>query len=175
VLLQLQLNIFRNFKSRNDGNQSTMNFLASPTIVTAMAFSGRLTFNPMADALETADGEPFQFEPPVATDLPLDGFTEGNPVYYPVPNPSPQPETEVTISPTSQRLQILEPFSSHFGPHNQRGFELPMLNVLMRVRGKCTTDHISAAGPWLKYKGHLQNISENLRGSLVIISESFVN
>jgi len=152
----------RNFKSRNDGNQTTMNFLASPSIVTAMAFSGKLSFNPMTDSLEAANGQEFRFLPPKASELPSSGFSRGNPEYYPSANPSPEPETEIVISPVSHRLQILQPFPSHFGSHNTRGYELPRLRVLMRVRGKCTTDHISAAGPWLKYKGHLENISENL-------------
>jgi len=138
-----------------------MNFLASPTIVTAMAFSGRLSFNPMTDTLETTHGE-FRFHPPKSDDLPSSGFERGNPNYYPIYSPEPQPETEIVVSPSSQRLQILQPFKSHFGLNNSRGLELPKLNVLMRIRGKCTTDHISAAGPWLKYKGHLENISENL-------------
>ena len=158
-----------------------MNFLASPTIVTAMAFSGKLTFNPMTDAITLPNGQPFKFSPPSGQDLPTEGFAAGNTDYYPSPSPEPQPETEIIISKDSQRLEILEPFPSHFGPHNPRGLELPSLKVLMRVRGKCTTDHISAAvsrnlwatlfnliklrcqGPWLKYKGHLTNISENLR------------
>jgi homoaconitase len=139
-----------------------MNFLASPTIVTAMAFSGKLTFNPMTDAITLPNGQPFKFSPPSGQDLPTEGFAAGNTDYYPSPSPEPQPETEIIISKDSQRLEILEPFPSHFGPHNPRGLELPSLKVLMRVRGKCTTDHISAAGPWLKYKGHLTNISENL-------------
>ncbi|KAG2062066.1 aconitate hydratase [Suillus hirtellus] len=149
----------RNFKSRNDGNRLTMNFLASPTIVTAMAFSGSLSFNPITDTLTLPSGEPFRFAPPAGQDLPTEGFTQGNTNYYPSPTPEPQPETEIIISADSQRLELLEPFPSHFG---NRGLELPPLKVLMRVRGKCTTDHISAAGPWLKYKGHLTNISENL-------------
>lgn len=149
----------RNFKSRNDGNRLTMNFLASPTIVTAMAFSGSLSFNPMTDTLTLPSGKPFRFTPPAGRDLPIEGFTQGNTDYYPSPTPEPQPETEVIIHADSQRLELLEPFQSHFG---DSGLELPPLKVLMRVRGKCTTDHISAAGPWLKYKGHLTNISENL-------------
>ncbi|KIJ68224.1 hypothetical protein HYDPIDRAFT_106376 [Hydnomerulius pinastri MD-312] len=152
----------RNFKSRNDGNRYTMNFLASPTIVTAMAFSGKLSFNPMADSITLPNGESFKFSPPSGQDLPSKGFTPGNQDYYPSPIPEPQPETEVIIKKDSQRLELLEPFTSHFGPENPRRLELPSLKVLMRVRGKCTTDHISAAGPWLKYKGHLTNISENL-------------
>ncbi|KAH9944534.1 aconitate hydratase [Epithele typhae] len=154
----------RNFKSRNDGNRLTMNFLASPTVVTAMAFSGKLSFNPMTDFIPLPNGQAFRFSPPHGQDLPEAGFTPGETRYYPTPTPEPQPETEVVIRPDSQRLEILEPFSSHFGEGsgNARELELPALKVLMRVRGKCTTDHISAAGPWLKYKGHLTNISENL-------------
>ncbi|OCH96568.1 aconitate hydratase [Obba rivulosa] len=154
----------RNFKSRNDGNSQTMNFLASPTVVTAMAFSGKLSFNPMTDSLTLPNGAPFKFTPPVGQDLPSAGFTPGREAFYPEPVPEPQPDTQVVIKPGSQRLELLEPFTSHFseGSGNPRGLELPSLKVLMRVRGKCTTDHISAAGPWLKYKGHLTNISENL-------------
>lgn len=154
----------RNFKSRNDGNRLTMNFLASPTIVTAMAFSGELSFNPMTDSIPTPSGKPFKFAPPSGQDLPSAGFTPGQTTFYPSPTPKPQPDTEVVIRNNSQRLELLEPFPSPFGEGsaNNRGLELPRLKVLMRVRGKCTTDHISAAGPWLKYKGHLTNISENL-------------
>ncbi|KAI0348698.1 aconitate hydratase [Trametopsis cervina] len=152
----------RNFKSRNDGNALTKNFLASPTIVTAMAFSGKLSFNPAIDSIPLPSGGTFKFSPPRGQDLPSEGFTPGRTTFYPQPTPEPQPETEIVIKPDSQRLELLEPFGSHFGEHNPRGLELPSLKVLMRVRGKCTTDHISAAGPWLKYKGHLTNISENL-------------
>ncbi|KAG6842479.1 hypothetical protein C0991_000005 [Blastosporella zonata] len=152
----------RNFKSRNDGNRLTMNFLASPTIVTAMAFSGKLSFNPLTDFLKLPSGEAFKFSPPSGQDLPSTGFTAGETSYYPQPTPQPQPDVQVVIKEDSQRLELLKPFTSHFGEENPRGLELPALKVLMRVRGKCTTDHISAAGPWLKYKGHLTNISENL-------------
>ncbi|KAH9937522.1 aconitate hydratase [Fomitopsis serialis] len=160
----------RNFKSRNDGNRLTMNFLASPTLVTAFSFAGKLSFNPMTDTISTLSGAPFKFTPPKGQDLPTAGFTPGETSFYPKPTPEPQPETEVIIHPDSQRLEVLEPFSSHFGEGsgNLRGLELPPLKVLMRVRGKCTTDHISAAadiamkGPVAKYKGHLTNISENL-------------
>ena len=135
----------RNFRSRNDGNVKTMNFLASPTVVTAISYAGKLSFNPMTDSLATPSGEPFKFQPPVGKDLPSAGFTPGDTTYYPKPTPEPEPETEVVIRSSSQRLEILQPFESHFGPHNSRGLELPPLKVLMRVRGKCTTDHISAA------------------------------
>lgn len=135
----------RNFRSRNDGNKDTMNFLASPTIVTAMAFSGKLSFDPTTDSIPLPSGGSFKFNPPVGEDLPSQGFALGDLSLYPAPNPEPQPDTEIKISPTSTRLEILKPFESPFGPQNPRGLELPSLKVLMRVRGKCTTDHISAA------------------------------
>ncbi|KAL1715441.1 aconitase family-domain-containing protein [Schizophyllum commune] len=152
----------RNFRARNDGNLRTMNFLASPVLVTASAFSGRVGFDPRRDTIEREGAPPFRFSPPSSTDLPPSGFAAGNASLYPHPDPQPDPSVEVKIREDSQRLEKLEPFGSHFGDHNPRGLELPALQVLMRVRGKCTTDHISAAGPWLKYKGHLTNISENL-------------
>lgn len=132
----------RNFKARNDGNRLTMNFLASPTIVTAMAFSGKLSFNPITDNLALDNGETFKFSPPSGQDLPSTGFTQGNTSFYPGAMPEPQPETQVVIKPDSQRLELLEPFTS---PFVGQSLELPALKVLMRVRGKCTTDHISAA------------------------------
>jgi homoaconitase len=134
---------FSNFKSRNDGNSLTMNFLASPTIVTAMAFSGKLSFNPVTDSLKLPSGESFKFSPPSGQDLPSSGFALGDISYQPTPVPDPQPETEVKIRKDSQRLEVLEPFSSHF--KDDSILELPQMKVLMRVRGKCTTDHISAA------------------------------
>ncbi|KAG1828289.1 hypothetical protein EV424DRAFT_1318497 [Suillus variegatus] len=118
-----------------------MNFLASPTIVTAMAFSGSLSFNPISDTLTLPSGKPFRFAPPTRQDLQTEGFTQGNTNYYPSFTPEPQPETETIICAASQCLELLEPFPSHFG---NRDLELPPLKVLMRVRGKCTTDHISA-------------------------------
>lgn len=144
----------RNFPGRNDGNRRTMNFLASPDIVTAMSYSGSTTFNPLTDAIPTPDGGSFRFQPPVGSSLPSAGFEEGNPAFMPsaaVPDPS----VEVVVSPTSERLAILEPFA----PFPER--ELAGLKVLYKVKGQCTTDTISAAGPWLKYKGHLPNISAN--------------
>ncbi|KAF8609352.1 aconitate hydratase [Ceratobasidium sp. AG-I] len=150
----------RNFKARNDANSLTMNFLASPEVVTAISISGKLSFNPITDTLTTPSGQPFRFSPPTGDTLPAAGFTPGNLEYQPKPNPVPEPETEIVIKPTSSRLQVLEPFGSPFAAGGEK--ELKGMKCLMRVRGKCTTDHISAAGPWLKYKGHLENISENL-------------
>ncbi|KAF7310693.1 PH domain-containing protein [Mycena chlorophos] len=154
----------RNFKSRNDGNAHTMNFLASPTIVTAFAFAGNLQFNPMKDSIPLPSGGDFRFTAPSGQDLPPAGFAPGETSFYPAQTPTPQPGTEIVIKKDSQRLELLQPFTSPFATGNR---ELSGMKVLMRVRGKCTTDHISAAGPWLKYKGHLTNISENLRESAV--------
>ncbi|KAI1923380.1 aconitate hydratase [Ophidiomyces ophidiicola] len=144
----------RNFRGRNDGNPGTMNFLASPELVTALSFAGSTTFNPMTDSIPTANGGSFTFSPPQGSDLPKAGFVSGNPDFQPsvaVPDPA----SEIVISPTSDRLAILEPFAPF--PKS----ELKGLRVLYKVKGQCTTDTISAAGPWLKYKGHLPNISAN--------------
>ncbi|KAK9899736.1 putative aconitate hydratase [Cystobasidium minutum MCA 4210] len=155
----------RNFRGRNDANKKTMNFLASPDIVTAMAFSGKLSFNPITDTLLDSEGKPFKFEPPSGLELPPSGFTEGNTSYLPTSNPEPQPDTEIVIDPSSSRLELLQPFAPHWTAEQlaDQNTKLEFENVkcLLRVRGKCTTDEISAAGPWLKYKGHLSNISEN--------------
>ncbi|KAI4172233.1 MAG: hypothetical protein LQ343_003668 [Gyalolechia ehrenbergii] len=144
----------RNFKGRNDGNPSTMNFLASPELVTAMCYAGSTTFNPLTDSLPTPSGTPFSFSPPQGSDLPSDGFAQGNPSFLPTP-PIPSPSTPVIISPTSSRLAALDPFP----PFPSQ--DLTNLRVLIKIKGQCTTDTISAAGPWLKYKGHLPNISAN--------------
>ena len=144
----------RNFKGRNDGNPSTMNFLASPEIVTAMSYAGTTTFNPLTDTLPTRSGAPFRFSPPRGHDLPSAGFAQGNPLLAPTAG-VPIPSHPVSISPTSSRLAVLEPFSPF--PCG----ELSNLRVLYKIKGQCTTDTISAAGPWLKYKGHLPNISAN--------------
>ncbi|KAK4056964.1 aconitate hydratase [Microbotryomycetes sp. JL221] len=155
----------RNFKSRNDGNRQTMNFLASPDIVTAMAFSGKLSFNPMIDTLQDSNGKPFKFDPPTGDNLPLNGFIDGKVEYLPQPLPQPKPETEIKISKTSTRLELLKPFEPHFNleqfKNQTEALEFKDLTCLLRIRGKCTTDEISAAGVWLKYKGHLSNLSEN--------------
>ena len=144
----------RNFKGRNDGNPSTMNFLASPEIVTAMSYAGSTTFNPLTDTIPTPSGSPFQFSPPSGLDLPSAGFVQGTPELGPTPG-VPSPDHPVIISPTSDRLAVLEPFAPF--PSG----ELEGLRVLYKVKGQCTTDTISCAGPWLKYKGHLPNISAN--------------
>jgi homoaconitase len=144
----------RNFRGRNDGNPDTMNFLASPEVVTAMSYAGSTTFNPLTDSIKTPSGAEFRFAPPTGAELPESGFEEGNPAFLPS-SAAPNPSTEVVVSPTSDRLALLEPFAPFAGK------EFEGLRVLYKVTGKCTTDTISAAGPWLKYKGHLPNISAN--------------
>jgi homoaconitase len=143
----------RNFPGRNDGNRGTMNFLASPELITAMSYTGSTTFNPVTDSIPTPSG-PFKFTPPKGSDLPSAGFAEGNPDFMPTPG-IPDPSVEVIVDPRSTRLALLDPFPAF--PNS----ELENLRVLYKVKGQCTTDTISAAGPWLKYKGHLPNISEN--------------
>ena len=144
----------RNFKGRNDGNPSTMNFLASPEIVTAMSYAGSTTFNPLTDTLQTPSGTQFKFSTPKGSALPEELFAQGDPKFAPTPA-IPDASHPVIISPTSDRLAILEPFAPF------PAGELEGLRVLYKVKGQCTTDTISAAGPWLKYKGHLPNISAN--------------
>jgi homoaconitase len=144
----------RNFRGRNDGNPETMNFLASPEIVTAMSYAGSTTFNPLIDSITTPSGEEFRFSAPMGSELPANGFAEGNEVFLPT-SAAPNPDAQVVVSATSDRLALLEPFVP-FPDH-----DLKRLRVLYKVTGKCTTDTISAAGPWLKYKGHLPNISAN--------------
>ena len=131
-----------------------MNFLASPEIVTALAYSGSTSFNPMVDAIITESGEEFHFQPPKGIELPMEGFEQGNTNFLPIAG-QPDSSQSVNISPNSSRLAVLEPFA----PFPQQ--DLKNLRVLYKVKGQCTTDTISAAGPWLKYKGHLANISAN--------------
>ncbi|KAF9129987.1 aconitate hydratase [Mortierella sp. 14UC] len=151
----------RNFKNRNDGNATTMNFLTSPELVTAMSLSGKLTFNPLTDPLIDASGNEFMLQPPYGDNLPQNGFIPGNLSYTPPDVSLPNASVQINVDPKSTRLQVLEPF----GPGPQGEFE--DLQVMLKVKGKCTTDHISAAGPWLKYKGHLENIAHNtLNGAL---------
>ncbi|CDK30036.1 unnamed protein product [Kuraishia capsulata CBS 1993] len=144
----------RNFRARNDGNRDTMNFLTSPDIVTAMIYSGDMSFNPLTDSVKLPNGGEFRFKPPTGDELPDEGFIAGRKEFYPELEPKPKPEVQVNVSPDSDRLQLLTPFEKWNG-------EELKTNVLVKVEGKCTTDHISAAGVWLKYKGHLENISNN--------------
>ncbi|SCU96924.1 LADA_0H03488g1_1 [Lachancea dasiensis] len=144
----------RNFRARNDGNRNTMNFLTSPEMVTTMIYSGDAQFNPITDSITREDGSEFKFEPPSGIELPHEGFLQGRKEFYPPKEPKPDSSVEVKVSPTSDRLQLLEPFKPWDGKEVKT-------HVLMKVEGKCTTDHISAAGVWLKYKGHLENISYN--------------
>ncbi|KAJ2804955.1 aconitate hydratase [Coemansia furcata] len=143
----------RNFRARNDGNPQTMNFLTSPEMVLGAALSGRLSFDPRADTLTDGEGKEFRLQPPTGDELPKDGYAEGRAEYRPLLDH--QPAMEIPIAPTSARLQSLEAFA----PWN--GQEFAATRVLVTVQGKCTTDHISAAGKWLKYKGHLENLSRN--------------
>ena len=130
----------RNFKGRNDANKKTMNFLASPDIVTAMAFSGKLSFNPMTDSLLDKDGKPFMFDPPTGIELPRQGFTQGETSFIPSPNPEPDSSAEIVISPTSERLEILEPFKPHFSAeqiaNQNEKLELRNVRCLLRARGQ---------------------------------------
>ena len=145
----------RNFPRRNDGNPDTLAFIASPEIVAAYALSGRLSFNPLHDPLVAADGSEFRLTPPApAPDLPANGFVADESGY--VAPPEDGARIELRIRPDSDRLQKLEPFSPWHGGDYQR------LPLLLKAKGKCTTDHISPAGPWLKYRGHLDNISNNM-------------
>jgi aconitate hydratase len=144
----------RNFAKRSDGNPNTHSFVASPEIVTAFSIAGTLAFNPLTDTLRNEAGEDVRLEEPVGAELPPKGYAvkengyqqpaeEGNPI-------------EVLVNPESDRLQILKPFESW------NGRDYVNHRLLIKVKGKCTTDHISMAGPWLKYRGHLDNISNNM-------------
>ncbi|GJE91605.1 aconitate hydratase [Phanerochaete sordida] len=143
----------RNFTGRNDANPATHAFVASPDIVTAMAFAGDLTFNPMTDRLTGTDGKPFKFDEPTGNTLPPRGFDPGENTYQ--APPADRASVQVAVDPKSERLQLLKPFAPWDG---KTPTDLP---ILIKVKGKCTTDHISAGGPWLKYRGHLENISQN--------------
>jgi homoaconitase len=158
----------RNFRGRNDGNPETMNFLASPEVVTAMAYAGSTTFNPMTDAIPTPDGKEFRFPAPRGLEGPQTPFEQGKEVFSVASQP-PDPSVQVAISPASERLALLEPFDPF--PKS----DLTGLRVLVKVSGKCTTDTISAAGPWLKYKGHLPNISANTLNTAVNAETGEVN
>ena len=143
----------RNFTKRNDGNPQTHAFVASPEIVTAMAIAGDLTFNPLTDKLVNADGKKVKLSPPKGVELPPKGFDVKDAGYLP-PAKSGK-GIKVVVSKKSDRLQLLTPFK----PIKQA--DLKGMRILIKAKGKCTTDHISMAGPWLKFRGHLQNISQN--------------
>lgn len=145
----------RNFPGRNDGSRETMNFIGSPELVIALALGGRLSFNPLTDELTAIDGTKFKLDPPkIAPEIPSKGFVYNQEVY--IPPTQEHQNLEVVIDPKSSRLQKLEPFSQWDG----KDFE--NVPILVKVTGKCTTDHISPAGPWLMYRGHLDKISDNL-------------
>ncbi|HRE66983.1 MAG TPA: aconitate hydratase [Cyclobacteriaceae bacterium] len=144
----------RNFQSRNDGNPNTFAFVGSPELVTALAIAGDLGFNPITDTLTNEQGQQVKLDPPTGDELPKKGFDVKDPGYQ-----APAKDGKgvvVSVNPTSDRLQLLAPFKAW------EGTDLKRLRLLIKAKGKCTTDHISMAGKWLKYRGHLDNISNNL-------------
>lgn len=144
----------RNFAARQDGNPNTYAFVGSPEIVTALAIAGDLTFNPMTDTLTNEKGEQVKLDPPVGDELPTRGFAVEDAGYQaPIEDGS---KVDVVVEPTSSRLQLLAPFAKWDGTNYADMF------LLIKAKGKCTTDHISMAGPWLKFRGHLDNISNNM-------------
>lgn len=144
----------RNFAKRNDGNPNTHGFVASPEMVTAFAIAGDLTFNPMTDYLVNEKGEKVRLDEPTGWELPVKGFAvEDAGFIAPAVDGS---KVQVLVDPASERLQLLEPFKAWEG-HDLKG-----LRLLIKAQGKCTTDHISMAGPWLRFRGHLDNISNNM-------------
>src|SRR6266581_1535719 len=145
----------RNFPARNDGQATTMNFIGSPEIVTALALAGKLSFNPLTDTITGADGKPFKLQPPKpAPEVPAQNFDKGYSSYE-VP-PEDGSNITLAVAPDSERLQLLEPWPAWDG---QDLLDMP---VLIKTRGKTTTDHISPAGPWLRYRGHLDKFSDNM-------------
>jgi len=144
----------RNFAKRADGNPNTYAFVASPELVTALAIAGDLTFNPLTDTLTNDKGEQVKLDAPTGDELPLRGFAvEDAGFQAPAADGS---AVTINVSPTSNRLQLLDPFAAW------EGTDLKSLKLLIKAKGKCTTDHISMAGPWLKFRGHLDNISNNM-------------
>lgn len=144
----------RNFTGRNDANPATHAFVTSPELVVAMSLAGTLDFDPRTDSLTDANGNKFKLEEPTGDELPARGFDPGVDTYQ--RPPADGGSVKIDVDPKSQRLQLLEPFNRWDGK------DLTDATVLIKVKGKCTTDHISAAGPWLKYRGHLDNISNNM-------------
>jgi len=144
----------RNFTGRNDANPATHCFVTSPEMTVALTLAGTLDFNPMTDSLKCEDGSDLKLAEPYGDGLPTRGFDPGEDTYQ--APPADGSGVAVDVSPTSDRLQLLSPFDKWIGS------DLTDMRILIKVKGKCTTDHISAAGPWLKYRGHLENISNNL-------------
>ncbi len=144
----------RNFAKRADGNPNTYAFVASPELVTALAIAGDLGFNPLTDYLTNESGEKVKLDPPKGYELPVNGFAVED-AGFQAPSEDGS-HIQVAVSPTSDRLQLLDPFPAW------EGVDLKGLRLLIKAKGKCTTDHISMAGPWLKYRGHLDNISNNM-------------
>jgi aconitate hydratase len=145
----------RNFRRRNDGNPETLSFIGSPEIVIAYALAGTLSFDPTRDEIEAEDGTRFRLEPPApAPDIPDEGFVESRAGYEEPPDDG--GEIDVAVAPGSERLALLTPFPAWDGADFER------LPLLLKVSGKCTTDQISPAGPWLRFRGHLDNISDNM-------------
>jgi aconitate hydratase len=144
----------RNFKARQDSNPNTFAFVASPEIVTALALAGDLGFNPLTDTLTNTEGSAVKLDPPTGEELPVKGFAvEDNGYQAPAADGS---TVKVNVAPDSNRLQLLDPFAAW------EGVDLKGLRLLIKAKGKCTTDHISPAGKWLKFRGHLDNISNNM-------------
>ncbi len=144
----------RNFAGRNDANPGTHSFVTSPEMVIALALSGSMSFNPETDTLTNEKGEKVKLDPPTGDELPKNGFDQGDVGYVPPVENGDQ--VQIKVNPDSDRLQLLEPFAAWDGK------DYTNLRVLVKATGKCTTDHISPAGKWLKYRGHLENISDNM-------------
>jgi aconitate hydratase len=157
----------RNFAKRNDGNANTHAFVSSPEIVTALAIAGELTFNPVTDFLVNTRGQKVKFDEPSGFEQPARGFAFEDNGY--IPPAEDGRKVELIVDPVSERLQILQPFD----PWN--GTDMEKMRLLIKVRGTCTTDHISMAGPWLRYRGHLDNISNNLMIGAVNFFNGVVN
>ncbi|CAO3636176.1 unnamed protein product [Cunninghamella echinulata] len=157
----------RNFTGRNDANPATHAFVASPEIVTALTIAGDMTFNPITDSLIDGNGKPYKLQPPNGYELPPKGYDAGENTYQ--APPADRANVNVAVDPSSNRLQLLKPFEKW------NGKDITEVPILIKVKGKCTTDHISMAGPWLKYRGHLDNISNNMLIGAVNAENDAVN
>jgi aconitate hydratase len=145
----------RNFPARNDGQPTTMNFIGSPEIVTALAIAGKLSFNPLTDTLTGADGKPFKLNPPkTAPEVPPSNFDRGEATY--IAPPADGSKVELKVKPDSERIQLMQPWPAWDGK------DFVDMPVLLKTKGKTTTDHISPAGPWLRFRGHLDKFSDNM-------------